>query len=235
MDAINLLTSGSIPTITPTNTPTPTLTRTPTRTPSPTNTPTKTATATQTPTGAIPPTPTYTPTPTATQTPTPTKTSTPTTAAGNTFTFVSVADSYVDANNPATNFGVATTFRVDGSPIVRSYLRFNAQGLSGNVTKATLRIFANSASSSSIVANSLNNNTWTETTINYNNAPPIGGSLGSASPIGAGVWVSIDITAYVTGNGTYNLVLTTPGSTAISLASRESGANAPQLIVETVP
>jgi hypothetical protein len=31
-----------------------------------------------------------------------------------------------------------------------------------------------------------------------------------------------------------NLALTTPSSTAISLASRESGVNAPQLILETV-
>jgi hypothetical protein len=32
-------------------------------------------------------------------------------------------------------------------------------------------------------------------------------------------------------NGTINLALATSSSTAISLASRESGANAPQLIV----
>jgi len=125
--------------------------------------------------------------------------------------------------------------RVDGSPIVRSYLRFNVQGLNGTINKVTLRIFANSASSSSLVVNSVSNNTWTETTINYNNAPPIGSSIGSFSPISAGVWINIDITAYVTGNGTYNLALTTPGGTAISLASRESGANAPQLIIETRP
>jgi hypothetical protein len=33
----------------------------------------------------------------------------------------------------------------------------------------------------------------------------------------------------------YNLALTTPGNTAISFASRQSGANAPQLILETSP
>jgi hypothetical protein len=125
--------------------------------------------------------------------------------------------------------------RVDGSPIVRSYLRFNVQGLNGTVNRVTLRIFANSASSSSLVASGVSNNTWTETTINYNNAPPPGSAIGSASPVTAGAWISIDITAYITGNGTYNLALTTPGGTAISLASRESGANAPQLIIETRP
>ncbi|HEY9529469.1 MAG TPA: hypothetical protein VIR02_20430 [Anaerolineales bacterium] len=37
------------------------------------------------------------------------------------------------------------------------------------------------------------------------------------------------------GNGSYNLALTTPGSTAISFASRQAGTNSPQLIVETTP
>jgi hypothetical protein len=53
--------------------------------------------------------------------------------------------------------------------------------------------------------------------------------------VAAGVWISMDVTSYITGNGTYNLALTTPGSTAISLASRESGANAPQLVIQTSP
>jgi len=141
----------------------------------------------------------------------------------------------VNADTPTSNFGTGTTLRIDGSPIVRSYLRFTVQGLNGTVTKATLRVFANSASTSSCAANGVSNNTWTESTINYTNAPPIGSALGSTSAFGAGVWLNIDVTAYITGDGTYNLVLTTPGSTAVSLASRESGANAPQLIIETSP
>jgi hypothetical protein len=150
-------------------------------------------------------------------------------------TFLPIADSYVNEASPTTNYGTATTLRVDGSPIVRSYLRFTVQGLNGTVAKATLRIFANSASSSSVVASSVSNDTWAETTINYNNAPLLGSALGSSGPVSAGVWITIDITPYITGNGTYNLALTTPGSTAISLASRQSGANAPQLIIETSP
>jgi hypothetical protein len=143
----------------------------------------------------------------------------------------------VNADTPTTNFGTATTLRVDGSPIVRSYLRFTVQGLNGTITRATLRIFANSASSAVVTANSVSNNTWTETSITYNNAPPLGSSLGSSGAVSAGAWITIDITPYITGNGTYNLALTTPGSTAISLASRQAqpGTNAPQLIIETSP
>ena len=40
------------------------------------------------------------------------------------------------------------------------------------------------------------------------------------------------MTSHVTGNGTYNLALTTTSGTAISLGSRE-GANPPQLVVTT--
>jgi hypothetical protein len=35
----------------------------------------------------------------------------------------------------------------------------------------------------------------------------------------------------VTGNGTYSFGVTNPNATAISVASRESGANAPQLVI----
>ena len=224
------VTATRTPTATPSRTPTPTATPTPTNAPA--NTLTATATATRTPTATPSRTQTPTNTPTRTPTATPTRTST---GAPSTLTFLPIADSYVNADFPTTNYGTSTTLRVDGSPIVRSYLRFTVQGLNGTVTKATLRIFANSASSSSLVASGVSNNTWTESTINYNNAPPLGTSIGTASPVTAGAWISIDITPYITGNGTCNLAVTTPGSTAISLASRQSGANAPQLIVETTP
>ena len=209
------------PTITPTSTATPTNTSTPTATASPSQTFTATAT------------PTVTFTHTATPTASPTQTQTP--GVGGSFTFVPAADAYVYTVNPTTNFGSLTTLRADATPDMRSYLRFSVQGISGTVTRATLRIFANSASTAGINIHGVSDNAWTESTINYNNAPPIAGVIGSAKPVGAGAWINIDITSYITGNGTYNLALTTPSNTAISLASRQAGANAPQLIVETTP
>jgi hypothetical protein len=181
--------------------------------------------------------PTNTPTATATpsQTPTNTATATATSTGGNTFTFIPLADAYVNAGNPTSNYGSSTALRADASPDVHSYLRFNVQGLSGSVTQATLRVYANSSSSLGCIASSVNDNTWSEATLNYNNAPPVGGGLDSSGLFGANVWVDLDVTAYITGNGTYSLALTTTSSTAMSLASRESGANAPQLIIETTP
>ncbi len=74
-------------------------------------------------------------------------------------------------------------------------------------------------------------NTWGETTITDANAPPFGATkLGSSGKITAGTWTSVDVTSAITGNGTYSIGLSTTGSTAVSLSSRE-GANPPQLVI----
>ena len=202
---------------------TPTFTKTPTNTP--TNTPTVTSTSTPTNT------PTRTPTRTPTFTPTQTFTATPT-QPGQLFTFTPLADAYVKAANPTTNYGTATTLRTDASPVVRSYLRFSVQGLSTSIKHVTLRIFVNSNSNTGYVVNSVTDNTWTEAGINFNNAPSVGGTFGSSGSVTGGTWATIDITPYITGNGTYNLALTSTSSTEISLSSREASSK-PQLVVET--
>ena len=148
------------------------------------------------------------------------------------FTFTPSADSYVDANNSSMNYGSQTQLRGDGSPVIRSYLRFVVQGLNGPVVRATLRIFANSGSTSGYDIRSVTNNTWAESTITYNNAPAVGGILGSSGGFNSGTWTTVNITPYITGNGTYNVALTVPGSTGLSFASREVGNSAPQLVVE---
>ncbi|HEY3311707.1 MAG TPA: DNRLRE domain-containing protein, partial [Anaerolineales bacterium] len=180
-------------------------------------------------------TPTQPPLPTSTPIQPPLATSTPTTApAGSLFTFIPNADSYVQSNKSSTNFGSLTTLRVDGSPVVHSYLRFNVQGLSAPVTLATLRVFANTTSNGQTYdIQSVSNNTWGESTITYANAPALGAVIGSSPSFGAGVWTSVNVTAYITGNGSYNLALSERGSSSITFASRESGLNAPQLVIQT--
>jgi phosphatidylinositol-3-phosphatase len=147
-------------------------------------------------------------------------------------TFTPLADAYVSASYPSTNYGSLTRLRVDGSPDVHSYLRFSVSGLGGlPILNATLRIYANSASSSGLTAKTVSDNSWGETTITYSNMPALGTTLTTSGAVAAGTWVNMDVSAYVKAEGTYSLGVITPGSTAISLASRESGADAPQLIL----
>ena len=152
-----------------------------------------------------------------------------------TFTFVPVADSYVNETSPTSNYGTSSSLRVDGSPFVRSYLRFNVQGLAGTITKATLRVYATSSSSVGYGASGVSDNSWGETTLNYTNAPALGPVVASSGSFTGPIWKELDVTVLITGDGTYSIALTTPHTTAISFASREAGANAPQLIIETGP
>jgi hypothetical protein len=210
----------------------------------PTSTPTATSAPTDTPT--ITPTPTFgpspTPTDTATATPSPTPTATPSdtptptaTSPFNIFTFPPAADTYANEGSPTSNYGTSSMLRADATPLVRSYLRFNVQGVSGSITRVTLRIFTNSSSSAGYEVRGVVDNSWMEGTLNHTNAPAMDGVSATSGPFAAGVWATVDITALVTGNGSYNFALTTTSGTAFSLASRETGANAPQLVIETVP
>jgi acid phosphatase type 7 len=218
-------------TATSTQSPAATVTRTATPGATSTNTQPAASTATKTQPPAASSTVTVTPSRTSTVPPGATQTSSPA-PVNQVLTFNPSADSYVDSGSPSTNYGTQTQLRGDGSPVVRSYLRFDVQGFSGAVTRATLRLYANSALSAGYEIRSVSNNTWGETTITHSNAPAVGSVLDTSGGFNSGTWTTVDVSALITGNGSYTLALTVSGSTAVSFASREVGNNAPQLTVE---
>ena len=117
---------------------------------------------------------------------------------------------------------------------MRSYVRFDIQGLAGHVSNATLRVFANDALPAGFEVRSVSNDTWGETTITYNNAPAMSPAATNASgPIAAGAWHTVDVTSLVGGSGQVTLGLATSSATLLGMGSRES-ATPPELIVTTV-
>jgi hypothetical protein len=232
VDAFNLLESGTFPTATPTHTPTNTPLSTATFTPTNTSAPAPTSTPTLTPTTGPSPTPTNTPLPTntPTNTPLPTNTATPTnTSVSNTLTLTAVADARVLSSNPTINYGTLNRLDVD-NPGQESYVRFTVSGVTGAVQSATVRLFVTNGSSNgpSIYGT---DNSWTETGITWNNRPvPTTAAIANAGAMTASTWVEYNVTAYVTGNGTYNFVLLPDGSDGVTLNSRE-GASPPQLVL----
>jgi hypothetical protein len=154
------------------------------------------------------------------------------TAGATTFTVMPVADTYVNEAAAPTSYGTLTALRVDGSPVVRSYLRFQVAGLDGPVASAVLRLYANSAQSTGWTASSVADATWSETGTTYANAPAVGSARGSSGAVMAGTWTQAAVTAGVTGDGVVSFALTTTSGTALSMASRES-ANRPQLVITT--
>ncbi len=155
-----------------------------------------------------------------------------TAAIGQTITLNPVVDAYVNSSNPSTNYGLTPTLRVDGSPVLTGYVRFNVAGLGAQpINQALLKIYSNSTSPDGLVVMSVADDNWGEATLNYKNAPALGNMVASSTAASSGSWLTLDVTSYITGSGMYSFGISTPGTTAISLASRESGTNAPQLIV----
>jgi parallel beta-helix repeat protein len=143
-------------------------------------------------------------------------------------------DAQVSESAPTSNFGAATTLRLDASPVLRSYLKFDVSGISGAITRATLRLYANSSSNTGFQAHGADDTSWTESTLTYANAPAYGAAVDDSGPFTAGATTEVDVTPLITGSGTYTMVLTSNNLTAMSLASGESG-DTPQLVVETDP
>jgi hypothetical protein len=151
------------------------------------------------------------------------------TAGPATLTFVPTADAYVSSAAKTTNFGTDPTLQVGSSPQLHSYLQLDVEGLTGSIGKATLRLYVATGGSGASVHST--STAWTESGITYRTAPAYGSTVATASNFTAGTWVSMDVTAIVTGNGAVAFALTSASKTPASFASREDTAHAPQLII----
>ena len=154
-------------------------------------------------------------------------------ATGVTSRFTAVADAYVSRTKEHRNFGSSPALRTTARPrLERSYLRFAVARLSGDVTAARLRLYAATASRAGYAVRAIAAGGWTEGTITYATAPAPGRIVATSGPVASDTWTSVDITGLVRGDGLLDVVLTTDSRSAL-YASRETGATAPQLVVET--
>lgn len=232
------VTSSGTATAAPTGTPgsAATSTSTPAAATQPAATVTATQLATSAPTGAPTTQPTAQPTTNPTVEPTTQPTAQPTAPANTvSLTFNPVADVYVDAANPTAQYGAAEDLRTGASPEQVSYLRFSVQGVSGRrVTRVLLKLYTNSGSNDGFRVQQVSDNTWPEMSTNYDNRPALGALIVASGSHGAH-YVTVDITGYVTGDGTYSLALTSTSTKSLRYRSREASANPPQLIVNAGP
>jgi hypothetical protein len=111
-------------------------------------------------------------------------------------------------------------------------LRFDVSGINGTVTNVSLRIYANSFSSSGFSIHKVANNSWQETQITFDNAPNPGTQVGTSHSFSSHAWVNTDVSSLLNSDGTVSVVLVGINQTAVNLASREDPHHAPQLLVE---
>lgn len=156
-------------------------------------------------------------------------------AASPIVTFVATEDAHVDSAKPKANYGNVKTLKVRNAATDQiAYLKFDVTGLNGGVQSATLRLYVNNASPDGGTAYSVANN-WTEGGLKWNNRPAFsGGPLGSAGAAVSGQWVEIDVTAAISGNGTYSFGIENDSSNNVVYRSSEgAAAYRPQLVIVT--
>ena len=141
----------------------------------------------------------------------------------------------MEKGNPTSTFN-SVELEVDGEadPDIESYLRFEVSGLTTPVQRATLRLWVPAGGETADgPAVSRARTDWDEGTLTWATRPKaVGEILADTGAIPADAWVEYDVTAAITGNGTYAFALLPDSSDEATFASRE-GVNPPQLVLAT--
>jgi hypothetical protein len=150
---------------------------------------------------------------------------------------VAIADTYVDAERPATGSGGETTFRIDADPVRQAFLRFTVDRLAPfGVADAVLRLTVGPESShegdTGGTLYALAGGGWSEATT-FDDRPEIDGSpIGSAGKVESGDAVRFGVGGVVTGEGTYDFALTSTSTDGVGYRSREASKQRPTLEVK---
>lgn len=155
--------------------------------------------------------------------------------------FLPVADAVVKEDFPTQNFGADPGLGTDTVPRIRTYLRFTVSGIPSNfkVQSATVKVYATSGTDNGPGIQDCSN-TWDENTITWSNMPADhSGYLTDLSTVGANVWVSLPVTAAVTGNGTFSFMMeqliSSDGMYFPSSEYTTDTSKRPQLVVTVIP
>lgn len=154
-------------------------------------------------------------------------------------------DAYVRGGAYAgTNYGSDTDLVIKQGTVSdyfrKSYVKFDLSGENlQSITQAVFRLYATSASSTSVTAYATTDS-WSEGSITWNNAPTQGSQLTAETVSSSGQYYEWDITAYaqsqLAGDGVVSLSLEDAGAsnTQVVLSSDEASANVPELVIDGI-
>src|SRR5437667_135024 len=158
------------------------------------------------------------------------------------------ADTYVQSDLPATNFGTKTLLAVDNGTatnpgttgVQRTFLRVSVSGVGARqVTGAHLRLqVAKVTNAQSVTGGRLHpisDCTWNERTVTWSTQPLIDGpALATLGAVAQGQTVDFDVSSTITGDGAYCFALDTVTTDRVRYGSRGARAGKPQVAVTTV-
>lgn len=150
-----------------------------------------------------------------------------------TLTFAAVADTYVEATSPNTNFNTATELKTDASPLRTIYLRFNVTGLAGRTVQgAKLRLGVSTISDSGGTIHRVSTGTWNPSTVTWNNKPPVDTGLQTLGAVTLGQIAEFTLDGAITADGSYDFAIDTDSTKAVGYNSKEAASGQkPELLL----
>ncbi|MGZ4276372.1 MAG: CBM96 family carbohydrate-binding protein [Solirubrobacteraceae bacterium] len=155
--------------------------------------------------------------------------------------FADSADAAVSARHPRAHYGHRRWLLVGGRGHWRTYLRFHVSGLSGRVRRATIVLHVARTRRLALDVRKALGNGWGERRIGGKRTPKVGGRVAPrmaprscrSRRHARTCTVTIAVYPAAVGGGSPDFVLTARGRGTVRIASRESGRNAPRLMVRT--
>lgn len=142
------------------------------------------------------------------------------------------ADAYATAAHPDRGFGKSRKLRVEHSPRAKTYLRFQLDGVSGRLERASLKVFVRRGGRANIDLHRVPHPAWGETTLTFAQAPPLGRRVDSAGAKRRRGWITLDATPLIRRGGSVSAGLTAGGGSGRWISSRRHRSRAPRLVVE---
>jgi hypothetical protein len=159
-------------------------------------------------------------------------------AYGDSSTITVAEDTYVSQGTPNTTHGAYAYLATNAAPGERRlYVKVTVDGIPTQATgvSATLRLWGQTTSDSVFTVRQVPS-TWTEGGLTWNNQPALGATVTSRTGATAGQYNDLNVSSYVTGNGTYAMAIMASTTTQIKFTSKESTANhPPQLRMSWTP
>jgi hypothetical protein len=157
-------------------------------------------------------------------------------ASAGSSTVSAAEDSYTSQSNASATHGADTSLSVNAKSANKNderriYVKFNVTQIPAGATGVgvTLQLYSQQSTSTGVFTANQVASTWTEAALTWNNQPAKGAAISSKTGLANG-YNSWDVSSYVTGNGTWSVVLTSSATTQRFFNSKEnSGGNPPQL------
>jgi hypothetical protein len=156
-------------------------------------------------------------------------------AAGPELTVAASDDTYTSSARRTTAFGAEDKLAIGrlGTDTKVSYLKFVVPA-GTRVAGARLKLTTVGGVAGRITVNRVLSNAWTESRLTAATAPALGLPVASVAPAATATDVAVNLSAEVTGPGTYSFAVRSSATTAVTrIRSTEAAWGGPQLIVST--